>query len=348
MQAERRTWDVFISYASEDSQLVESLAKALRDRHVRVWYDQFELKLGDRLLESIDRGLSESRYGIIVLSPNFFRKRWPQYELDALLQKEQAGEKVILPVWHQVTVDDVRAHSPILAGRVAANTSDGLQELVTKICRVIEPDVTKTTELAAMLEPLTEEEKIKTLLEGLGRFTDPDSYRSYIGECNSVVQRLMEIASRFASLGDYFQSYVELLGFPPDRGTELMTKWIKDLEDDPWWEQKTMATKNYLATIRPPSPETILECAFKEGDSVTVLWICNEAYRSSLATKNRENFLSILKEQTDDVQFGVFKGWVRKITSSEGGNYLKVAENPTEAFKILQRLQHIAWRWSAS
>ncbi len=39
---------------------------------VRVWYDEFSLQLGDSLTASIDRGLQESRYGLVVLSKTFY------------------------------------------------------------------------------------------------------------------------------------------------------------------------------------------------------------------------------------------------------------------------------------
>lgn len=75
-------WDVFISHASEDKEaVVRPMAAALVQAGLRVWYDEFTLTLGDGLRESIDRGLAQSRYGIVVLSPSFFGKRWPQQEL---------------------------------------------------------------------------------------------------------------------------------------------------------------------------------------------------------------------------------------------------------------------------
>jgi hypothetical protein len=68
-------WDVFISHASEDKEdFVRLLAERLRTHGLRVWYDDFTLTVGDSLRRSIDRGLARSRYGIVVISPNFLRK----------------------------------------------------------------------------------------------------------------------------------------------------------------------------------------------------------------------------------------------------------------------------------
>ncbi|TEU12597.1 MAG: toll/interleukin-1 receptor domain-containing protein, partial [Anaerolineales bacterium] len=97
-------WDVFISHTWEDKEdIARPLAEALRQKGLRVWYDEFTLTLGDSLRRSIDHGLAQSRYGVVILSPNFFTKEWSQKELDGLAAREVSGEKVILPVWHNVT-----------------------------------------------------------------------------------------------------------------------------------------------------------------------------------------------------------------------------------------------------
>lgn len=116
-------YDAFISHASEDKEkLVRPLASALTKMRFRIWYDEFELKVGDSLRQSIDKGLINSRYGIVILSPSFFAKNWPQYELNGLASREIAGQKVILPVWHKITKDDLVAYSPSLADKVAVTT----------------------------------------------------------------------------------------------------------------------------------------------------------------------------------------------------------------------------------
>ena len=135
---------VFVCHASEDKEnFVRPLAEGLKRRGVRVWYDEFTLKVGDSLRREIDRGLREARFGIVVLSPSFFEKEWPQYELDGLVEKEIGGEKVILPIWHEVTREEVLRYSPSLAGRLAANSSDGLQAVVDKLLHAMGAPVGK-------------------------------------------------------------------------------------------------------------------------------------------------------------------------------------------------------------
>lgn len=131
-------WDVFVSHASEDKEPVaKPLADALKKAGLSVWYDEFELKVGDSLRRSIDDGLSKSRYGVVILSPAFFAKEWTQKELDGLVQQEAAGKNRILPVWFEVSADDVRAYSPTLSDRIAAKWSDGLSKVLSDIVSLV-------------------------------------------------------------------------------------------------------------------------------------------------------------------------------------------------------------------
>ena len=73
-------YDVFISHESEDKEeVVRPLANALVQRGLKVWCDEFELKIGDSLRRKIDR--ANSRFGIVVLSRDFIKKGWTNYEL---------------------------------------------------------------------------------------------------------------------------------------------------------------------------------------------------------------------------------------------------------------------------
>ena len=134
-------YDVFISHASEDKDdFVRPLANRLAELNIEVWYDEFTLQVGDSLRESIDRGLSRSRFGIIVLSPHFFRKNWTQRELNGLVAREMNdGNKLILPIWHNASKQDVLNYSPPLADVVALSSSNGIDNVVDRLLRVIRP-----------------------------------------------------------------------------------------------------------------------------------------------------------------------------------------------------------------
>jgi hypothetical protein len=124
-------YDAFISHASEDKDtFVRPLAEALTALGFRIWYDEFALKVGDSLRQSIDQGLVNSNYGIVVLSPAFFAKNWPQYELNGLTAREMDGHKIILPIWHDVSRTDVLGYSPTLADKVALNTNRSSVETI--------------------------------------------------------------------------------------------------------------------------------------------------------------------------------------------------------------------------
>lgn len=130
-------WDIFLSHASEDKEaFVRPLAKELASRGVKVWFDEFTLRMGDSLRRSIDRGLAHSRFGVVI-SPDFLRKEWPQKELDGLFAREVDGVTVILPIWHNIAADDIRRYSPTLADKLAATSSKGLDHVIDEILHAI-------------------------------------------------------------------------------------------------------------------------------------------------------------------------------------------------------------------
>ncbi len=135
-----KSYDFFISHATEDKEsFVRPLAQALIDAGCRVWYDEHQLTIGDSLRKKIDQGLISSKFGIVVLSTDFFRKNWPEYELNGLVAREMNGIKVILPIWHKVTKDEVLSFSPTLADKLALNTSTySITDIVTELKKLIE------------------------------------------------------------------------------------------------------------------------------------------------------------------------------------------------------------------
>lgn len=114
--SEKRGFDVFISHASEDKEAVaRPLANALMKRGVTVWYDEFELRIGDSLRRKIDQGLAHSNFGVIIISRSFISKGWTNYELDGIITRSMTGEQQVLPVWHDITKQEVVSFSPSLA-----------------------------------------------------------------------------------------------------------------------------------------------------------------------------------------------------------------------------------------
>lgn len=139
-QPSNREYDVFISHASEDKDgLVRPLAEALISKGLRVWYDEFELKIGDSLRRKIDTGLARSNFGIVVISRYFIKKGWTNYELDGLITRSVSGDQVLLPIWHEITKQEVVDYSPSLADKVARNTAvNTVEEMAIEIAEVIQ------------------------------------------------------------------------------------------------------------------------------------------------------------------------------------------------------------------
>lgn len=131
--------DVFISHASEDKEeIVRPLAKALIDQGLDVWYDEFTLRIGDSLRQKIDRGLANSRVGLVVLSPNFIAKGWTNYELDGIVTRTVSGEQILLPIWHNITKQQVVNFSPSLADKVARSTATHtVEEIAAEIADLL-------------------------------------------------------------------------------------------------------------------------------------------------------------------------------------------------------------------
>ncbi|HDZ8848444.1 TIR domain-containing protein [Aeromonas sanarellii] len=132
-------YDLFISHASEDKEeFVRPLAETLENMGVKVWYDEFTLKVGDSLRQSIDHGLIKSKFGTVILSAAFCSKNWTQYELDSMVAREMNGHKMILPIWHKISKDEVIKFSPALADKVALNTSiSSIKEIAGALSEVI-------------------------------------------------------------------------------------------------------------------------------------------------------------------------------------------------------------------
>jgi hypothetical protein len=134
--------DFFLSHAGEDKEAFASpLAQELVGRGYTVWFSAYEITLGDSLRARIDRGLSESRFGIVVLSAAFFLKPWPQNELDALAARAaQEGRKVILPVRHGLTLEQLARHSPTLAGVISVDSAIGVSAVADAIVKASEAE----------------------------------------------------------------------------------------------------------------------------------------------------------------------------------------------------------------
>ena len=130
-------YDVFISHASEDKKdFVDPLVEALQNEGIRVWYDTLEMQWGKSLREQIDNGIKRSKFAILVLSKHFFEKKWPQRELDGILVKQDITGACPLPIWYNLSYEDVYKFSPILAGVFSLPTDTNSIEDICKALKL--------------------------------------------------------------------------------------------------------------------------------------------------------------------------------------------------------------------
>lgn len=235
MEEAEPAWDVFISHASEDKEtLVRPLAELLTKLGVKVWYDEFTLRVGDSLTRSIDKGLSGSRYGIVVLSPDFFSKNWPEYEYRGLNAKEMAGGKVILPIWYRVKRAEVLKYSPPLADKYAL-PADGqrLESLALKLLEVIRPDI-----LTGLQRRLAYLETLRTAERGeieLARMVPGPIQHERLSQ--TLVNRIRLIRAALCDIRPHSMTYW-IDGFRRDTYPE---------DEVSWWEHVTACFLEYRA-----------------------------------------------------------------------------------------------------
>lgn len=126
----------FVSHDSRDKDAVgRPIALGLAQRACPVWFDEYSLKVGDRLRESIEKGLKECSKCILVISPRFLSNPgWTRHEFDSVFTRElMEGKDIILPVWHEVSKREVYDYCPALADRVALDWKSGKDVVVPKL-----------------------------------------------------------------------------------------------------------------------------------------------------------------------------------------------------------------------
>lgn len=137
-------YDVFVSHAWEDKEsFADEFVQELRKLDLHVWYDTSQIKWGDSMRAKIDDGLKKSKFGVVILSPDYIKdgKYWTKAELDGLFQLESINGKVLLPVWHNLTKKDVMDYSPIVAGKLAMNTASMTpSEIAKEFAKLLDDD----------------------------------------------------------------------------------------------------------------------------------------------------------------------------------------------------------------
>lgn len=131
-------YDAFLSHAVEDKMpIANELYQRLTDAGLKIWYSGRELSVGDQLTATIEEGLAQCRFGIIIFSHHYVSKVWALREFFTLLLKDQQGRKVILPVLHEITPEELAEKHLNIAEFFALPTKGGIEPVVEKLVKEI-------------------------------------------------------------------------------------------------------------------------------------------------------------------------------------------------------------------
>lgn len=239
MRAPKSQWDVFICHAGEDKdEIVRPLAEELKGRGLSVWYDEFELRVGDSLRGRIDEGLANSQHGIVVLSPAFFGRSWPESELDGLVALEEPGRRRILPVWHGVGQGEVAARSPTLAGRFAARTDQPTSDLADELLLAISsPSKSGGNEMSSgglRLSPQPTHVELHMLPSGAGLIDAMIGQHEGIFNFDAIPDPEMRerVAAQIRELRDVAEIWTELPLPEQERAKNTAVEYVLEMLDN--------------------------------------------------------------------------------------------------------------------
>lgn len=119
-------YDVFLSHANKDKMdIVDNLYGSLETLGIKIFYDKKALEWGDKWKDRILEGIKRAEFAIIVISENFFDREWTEKELNELLNRQNRnGQKLILPILHHITMEDLRKKYPSVADIQAIESSN--------------------------------------------------------------------------------------------------------------------------------------------------------------------------------------------------------------------------------
>lgn len=139
-EGQKETPLAFISHDSRDKQeIARPLAQELTRILGRVWFDEYSLKIGASLRESIERGLKECKRCVLLLTPNFLSNTgWGKTEFNSIFTRELIERKnIVIPIWAGVSQKQVYEYSPSLADKIAANWDEGCGVVASKVRNII-------------------------------------------------------------------------------------------------------------------------------------------------------------------------------------------------------------------
>ena len=133
-----RKYDVFISYAIEDKfPTAAGIAERLKQSGLNVYFVGDRLTAGDLISDTVNQGLEESQFCVLIVSPNYVRN-WPAIERNHILHREKKeGKKLVFPVWNNISREDVARHFPELIDHYAPSIDSGLDAVADHLQKAI-------------------------------------------------------------------------------------------------------------------------------------------------------------------------------------------------------------------
>ncbi|MFP4438939.1 MAG: toll/interleukin-1 receptor domain-containing protein [Chloroflexaceae bacterium] len=93
-----KLFDVFISHAFRERDLVDQLARALEAQGLKVFLPERDIQPGEDIVDAIDRAMAESRYTLLIISPAFLDSQWANFETGVALSRARSHRMQIIPV----------------------------------------------------------------------------------------------------------------------------------------------------------------------------------------------------------------------------------------------------------
>jgi hypothetical protein len=129
-----KPYDVFISHAAEDKiDLADEIVQSLRQSGLRVWYSSDQLLLGENIPGNIQKGLQQCRYGVIILSQHALKSKWIIHEVYSMVGNSHKNKIIIIPIWHNVTSEQVKLFAPSIADIYSLSTNKGLDFVIPRL-----------------------------------------------------------------------------------------------------------------------------------------------------------------------------------------------------------------------
>lgn len=295
-----KRWDVFVSYASEDRKaVVRPLAEQLEHCGLAVWYDRTQLQVGDSIRRKIDEGLTQARYGVVILSPSFFDKHYPEQELDGLAQREQDGAKVILPVWYNVAEKDVRQHSAWLAGRLAAKWEDGIAVVVEQLLNAI---TSEDDQQAAQWTTEARVHRIQSAGQLIDVFSGTHGFSFHTDDPNA--DEVESVAGLQQALQDWSDIWTQMTPAEQTRASVRLGEHLAQLQSIGWSVHGRLEQRR-LRGMSEEGPIAVV--AIIRGEPKAVLSL-SEGLVVVRGERRRKNGFELVRLRTGDTVYRYFDG----------------------------------------